>query len=106
MKYQNWLAVAAAVGIALTGCSSMQSASRDSDQSSSSSSGTMRRAESGSNTTPNTEARGSDCLPGDARTNCQEKIERPQPQPESSTDSSADDSADAETPGTGEPVPR
>ena len=46
MKQRNWIALAAALGIALTGCSSMHSGDNDR----SSSSGTMRRADSGSTT--------------------------------------------------------
>jgi hypothetical protein len=76
MKHQHWLALAATAAIALTGCASM-TGSEDTDQSSSSSSGTMRRAESGSNTTPNPETRTTDCLPGDARTNCPPQTESP-----------------------------
>ena len=80
MKHRYWLAVAAATAIALTGCSNMRSSdsgSRDTDQSSSSSSGTMRRAESGSSTTPNPATRNTDCLPGDARTNCPPQTDEP-----------------------------
>ncbi len=88
MKHQYWLALAAATAFALTGCQSMDSGSRDTDESSSSSSGTMRRAESGSSTTPNTDTRNTNCLPGDARTNCppqtdQEPTTTPSPVPES-----------------------
>jgi hypothetical protein len=89
MKHQHWLAIAAATAIALTGCMHKSEGSRDTDQSSSSSSGTMRRAESGSNTTPNPDTRNTDCLPGDARTNCPPETGQPSttpspvPEPES-----------------------
>jgi hypothetical protein len=48
----------------------------------------MRRAESGSSTTPNTDTRTTDCLPGDARTNCPPETDAepsttPSPVPES-----------------------
>jgi hypothetical protein len=91
MKHRYWLALVAGMAITITGCSSM-SGSRDTDQSSSSSSGTMRRAESGSNTTPNPTTRNSDCLPGDARTNCPPETNdeptttTPSPVPESGGD--------------------
>jgi hypothetical protein len=105
MKSHIALAVAAAIGLTLSGCSNMQSASRDTDQSSSSSSGTMRRAESGSNTTPNSSTRSSDCLPGDARTNCQERADAPtQPDSEPTPDGSPTDAPTSE-PETA-PVPR
>lgn len=68
MKHRHWLVIATATGLALTGCASMQGS--DTDQNSGSSSGTMRRAESGSNTNPNPATRNSDCVPGDTRQNC------------------------------------
>ena len=70
MNRQTWFAIAAATGMALTGCAGMHSRS-DSDQADSSSSGTMRRAESGSNTSSNSSTRNSDCLPSDTRQHCQ-----------------------------------
>jgi hypothetical protein len=69
MRHQTWLALIATAGMALTGCANMHWGS-DSDQADSSSSGTMRRAESGSNTSTNSTTRNSDCLPGDTRQHC------------------------------------
>jgi hypothetical protein len=47
MKHRNWIALAAAMGIALAGCSSMKSADNSSSNGESTNS-TMRRADSGS----------------------------------------------------------
>jgi hypothetical protein len=106
MKTQHWLAVAAVAGLALTGCSNLRSADSaapDTEQSSSSSSGTMRRAESGSNTSPNPATRNSDCLPGDTRQNCPPDNAGSRTNSQSSTPDAA---PEVETPESSEPVPR
>jgi hypothetical protein len=102
VKHTHLLAIAAALGIALTGCAGTQSSS-DTDASSSSSSGTMRRAESGSNTSPNPDTRNSDCIPGDTRQNCPPDSDGSQ---SDSLSRSSESATDVETPDSGAPTPR
>ena len=102
MKPHLLLSIAATAAIALSGCSMMGHS--DTDQASSSSSGTMRRAESGSNTTPNSTTRDSDCVPADTRENCPPNSTGSQ---SGSLDRSSESSTDVDTSQSGgAPVPR
>jgi hypothetical protein len=97
MKRHQLIVVAAAVGIALTGCASTHSSDETADGSSTSS-GTMRRADS-----TNPDARNAECVPGDDRQNCPPDSEGAQTRSQSRSSESA---TDVETPQSGAPVPR
>ena len=98
MKNGTWLTMIAVAGVALAGCSNMHS-----HQANSGNTGTMRRADSGPNSSADPAATPSACQPGDTRESCPPNSNGSRT---NSTDRSSESSTDVETPKSGAPIPR